>query len=117
MFSFVTSCVKWIALCLWLVVGAVSFLAAQNLNRQLDAAKAEVATYKAQAEYATDEARRVAEVGRQLAAELQASGERLIDAQQLRDTAVESALKWRTKFEAICTQVQSLSVDVTAFTE
>lgn len=117
MFSFVTSCVKWLVLCFWLCAGTMSFLAAQNLNRQLDAAKAEVATYKAQAEYATDEARRVAEVGRQMAVELQASGERLIEAQKLRDTALEAAAKWRSKFEAICAQVQSLSVDVTAFAE
>jgi hypothetical protein len=114
MFSFVTSCVKWIALCLWLVVGAVSFLAAQNLSRQLDAAKAEFATYKSQTQYACDEARRIS---RQTEADLQAYKGRLTDAHKLCDTAVESANKWRSKFEAICQQVQSLSVDVKAFTE
>lgn len=94
--KFVTSCVKWIALCLWLVVGAVSFLAAQNLSRQVDAAQSEVVRYRGQLMAAQ--------------AELAATG-------RLRDEAIGSAAKWRSKFEAICAQVQSLSVDVTAFAE
>lgn len=96
MFAFFSSCVKWFALCLWLVVGAVSFLAAQNLSRQVDAAKSEVVQYRGQLTAAQ--------------AELTASN-------RLRDEAVETAAKWRSKFEAICQQVQSLSVDVTAFAE
>jgi preprotein translocase subunit SecF len=117
MFSFVTSCVKWIVLCFWLCVGTISFLAAQNLNRQIEHAKGEALHFKALADHANEEAHRLAEVGSQLADQLNAASARLIDAQKLRDSATESALKWRTKFEAICAQVQSLSVDVTAFTE
>jgi hypothetical protein len=115
--KFVTSCVKWLVLCFWLCAGTISFLAAQNLSRQLESAKAEVANYKSQAEFAADEGRRVAEVARHMAEELKASGQRLVDAQELRDAAMETATKWRLKFEAICQQVQSLSVDATAFTE
>jgi hypothetical protein len=96
MFSFVSSCVKWAALCLWLVVGAVSFLAAQNLSRQVDAVQAEVVQYRGQ---------------------LMAAQAELTASRQIRDDAVETAAKWRTKFEAICQQVQSLSVDVTAFVQ
>lgn len=92
---FITSCIKWLVLCFWLCAGTISFLAAQNMNRQLDSAKSELATYKSQLDAAQSE---VTTFRDQLALSV-------VSEESMRTEAA----KWRSKFETICRQVESLA--------